>query len=92
MIVFASYYFIDSESSDETGKFSGFWVSGNMCFGTLVIVSNMKVLISSYQVSIVNIFLVAASTLLYIIFYTIISRGLVLSDDYGTFYMLMSAP
>jgi len=38
------------------------------------------------------IFLIAASVLLYILFYTTISNGIVLSPEFGTFYMLMSAP
>ena len=92
LIVFASFYILGSVSSDENGFYSGIWVCGNLTFGVLVIVSNMKVLISSYQVSVVIIFLVAASTLLYIIFYTLLSRGFPVSDTYGTFYMLMAAP
>lgn len=48
LIVFASYYVVGSSIVDEDGKPTGFWVSGNLCFGTLVIVANMKVLISSY--------------------------------------------
>lgn len=83
---------LGSDSCDEDGKFGGIWISGNLTFGTIVIVSNMKILISSYQVSIFNVFLVMASTLVYILFYTTISSGITVSNDFGTFYMLMSAP
>jgi len=83
---------LDRNSCDEDGMFGGLWVSGNLTFGTIVIVSNMKILISSFQVSIFNVFLVMASTLVYILFYTTISNGITISNDFGTFYMLMSAP
>ena len=92
LILFAAYYVLDRYASDEEGRFGGIWVSGEMVFGTIVIVSNMKILISSYQISFVMIFFIAASVLLYILFYTTISGGVVSSNEYGTFYMLMSAP
>ena len=72
--------------------YGGIFVSGGMVFGTIVIVSNMKILISSYKIEIVMIVLVALSTLTYIIFFIVISNGIVSSPQYGTFYMLMAAP
>lgn len=70
----------------------GLFVAGEFVFGTIVIVSNMKILISSYLISFYLLFFVLGSTLFYILCYTIISSSLVMSNEYGTFYMLMSAP
>ena len=58
----------------------------------MVIVSNMKIAISSYLISFWLLFLVIGSVLFYIFCYAVISAGFTMSDDYGTFYMLMSAP
>ena len=80
------------KSPAEDGFYGGIDVSGEMVFGTLVIVSNMKIFISSYRIEPIMIFLIVLSTLLYIIFYTVISNTFVTSPEFGTFYMLMSAP
>ena len=61
-------------------------------FGCLVIMSNIKVLISSYLFSFWQLFLCIGSTLFYIICYWVISGGITISDQFGSFYMLMSAP
>jgi len=68
------------------------WVPGELVFGTLVIVSNMKILISSYLISWWTIFFVFGSTIFYIICYAIISAAFLNSDQYGTLYMLLTAP
>lgn len=65
---------------------------GSLVYGALVIVSNMKIMISSYRINIGLVVLVLLSVLLYILSYVFISAGLVLSDEYGTFYMMMAAP
>ena len=67
-------------------------VPGELVFGTLVIVANIKLLVSSFLINWVMIVLILASVLLYIIFYIIISHCFEDSEDFGTFYMLMSAP
>lgn len=70
----------------------GLFVAGEFVFGTIVIVSNMKILISSYLVSFWLLFFVVGSTAFYILCYSIISSSFKASQEYGTFYMLMSAP
>ena len=48
-------------------------MSGEFIFGSLVIVSNMKIMISSYLINGYMLFFVIGSTLFYILCYVIIS-------------------
>ena len=52
----------------------------------------MKILISSYLISFWIIFFVLGSTLFYVLCYWLISAGMVNSQEYGSFYMVMSMP
>ena len=70
------------------GMNGGIYTTGNFVFGTLVIVSNMKILISSYLISGWLIFFVLGSTLFYILCYWLISISAPVSNDYGTLAML----
>ena len=67
-------------------------MGGEFIFGTLVIVSNMKIMISSYLVNGWSLFFVIGSTLFYILCYVIISFCLVNSAEFGTLTMMMQAP
>ena len=67
-------------------------VPGELVFGTLVIVANIKLLVSSFLINWVMIFLIFASVLLYLIFYLVISSSFTTSEDYGTLLMLLTAP
>ena len=96
LILFLAYYALESKSSsvssDEGGRFGGVWVPGELVFGTLVIVSNIKILISSFQITWWMLFFVIGSTAFYISNFTIISTVLVNSDQFGTFTMLAVQP
>lgn len=61
-------------------------------FGALVIVSNIKIMISSFLVSFYMLFFVIGSTVFYISNLWVISSNFVLSDSYGTLYMLTMQP
>ena len=87
-----AYYTLDHLSPDENGRFGGIFMGGEFIFGTLVIVSNMKIMISSYLVSGWMLFFVIGSTLFYILCFVIISFGLKASPEFGTLTMMMSAP
>lgn len=67
-------------------------MAGESVFGTLVIVANMKILISSFLINGWLIFFVLGSTLFYIFCYWMISYVFTSSAEYGTLYMLMEAP
>ena len=70
----------------------GLYVPGNFVFGTLVIVVNVKIAISSYLISFWMLFFVIGSVLIYATFYAVISMFLPISADYGTILMLLEAP
>ena len=58
-------------------------------FGTLVIVANMKILISSYLISGWLLFFVLGSTVFYMFCYWFLSVGMTQGNDYGTLDMLL---
>lgn len=65
-------------------------VAGEFVYGTLVIVVNVKILISSYLITCWEVLQVAGSVGFYIFCYSLISSQFLSSDEYGTFYMMMS--
>ena len=67
-------------------------MTGEFIFGSLVIVSNMKIMISSYLINGYMLFFVIGSTLFYILCYVIISFCLTDSQEFGTLTMMLQAP
>ena len=67
-------------------------MSGEFIFGTLVIVSNMKIMISSYLINGYMLFFVIGSTLFYILCYVLISFCSTSSQEFGTLTMMLQAP
>ena len=65
-------------------------MAGEFVFGALVIVANMKILISSYNIGFWLLFFVFGSTLFYIFVYWFMSKQLVASNEFGTFYQVFS--
>lgn len=92
LMLFLAYYALEGSSPSDTGFYGGIWVPGELVYGALVIVSNMKIVISSYRINFGLVVLVLLSVYLYILSYFLISFSITLSDEYGTFYMMMSAP
>ena len=88
--MFLSYFTLNGLT--HHGQNCGIWVAGEFVFGCIVIVSNMKVLISSYLISWFQLFLIIGSTLFYVMCYVIISDSITISNEFGSFYMLMSLP
>lgn len=66
-----AYYALDSHSPNYFGQFGGIWVPNNLIFTMLVLVSNMKILISSFRINIWIILLVLVSVFLYFMIYTL---------------------
>ena len=92
LILFLAYYTLDSMSPDENGYFGGIWMGGEFVFGAVVIVSNMKIFISSYLISGMNIFLCFGSTLTYVLSFWLISHFSTGSQEFGTLKMIVEAP
>ena len=87
-----AYFTLDNFSPNVEGNFGGIFMTGEFVFGTLVIVSNMKIMISSYLVSGYMLFFVIGSTLFYVICYVVISFSLTSSTEFGTLTMMLQAP
>ena len=51
-----SFYTFETISVDNHGHILGFWNYGMMCYGTLVIIANIKVLLFSYTVNVFSLF------------------------------------
>ena len=88
LIMFVSYYTLEYHSPNDDGKYGGFWIPSNLTFGMLVIVSNMKILVSSYRINWVILFLTFGSTAMYFVIYTLQSNTGPKSEQYGTLDML----
>ena len=67
-------------------------MGGEFVFGALVIVANMKILISSYNIGFMLLFFVIGSTLFYIFAYWFIATEFVANNEFGTFYQVFSNP
>ena len=67
-------------------------MGGEFIFGTIVIVSNMKILISSYLYNGWLFFFVLGSTIFYMLCYSLISYGFSGSQEFGTLQMILEAP
>jgi len=91
LILFLAYFALDHRSPNDEGKYTGIWVSSNLVFCMLVIVSNMKILISSYRISWPIIFLTVASTGVYFVIYTLQSLTTPITEQYGTLFMMADA-
>ena len=76
-------------SPDEGGMFGGIWMAGEFVFATIVIVANMKIMISSYLVSGWMLFFVIGSTLFYVLVYVLISFLSTNSQEFGTLQMML---
>ena len=76
LILYLSFVGLENESPGSEGHYSGIFVSGNLVFCMLVIVSNMKIRISAYLVNWVIIFFVWGSIGFYFLVYVLESTGL----------------
>ena len=90
LILFLAFFLTNFESPDQTGMYAGIWVSGEFVYMMIVIVANVKILVSSYLINIGILVSIIASILLYIFSYSMISGVFVLSKEYGTMYMMFS--
>jgi len=91
LIMFLVFYSLENISPNKDGLYSGVFVSGNLVFTMLVIVSNIKILISSYQVSGINLFFVFGSIGFYFLVFVLESKNMMSSEQFGTLYMMMTA-
>ena len=89
LIMCLAFYSLENDSPDSDGTQSGVWTSSNLIFAILVIVSNMKILISSYLINGIIIFFVFGSIAFYYLIYWFQSYGSVESNQYGTLPVMM---
>jgi hypothetical protein len=78
-----SFITLDS-GIEENGKIGGLTLDGNFIFGAIVIIVNVKVLISSFQYTFWSVMLVALSIVSFLSFYTAFSSIPAMST-YGEF-------
>lgn len=76
-ILFVAYYCLEYNSANSNGMFGGISIPSNLTFCMLVIVSNMKILISSYRINLWLVLLVVVSIALYFFVYIAQSRAAV---------------
>lgn len=88
LIVFLVFFSLDHLSSDARGDFGGIWMAGSLVFTTLVIVSNMKIMISSYLYNGWMLFFVIGSVLFYFLTFWLLSRFITSSDQYNNLHEL----
>mmetsp|Transcript_6511 Transcript_6511/g.7803 ORF Transcript_6511/g.7803 Transcript_6511/m.7803 type:complete len:253 (+) Transcript_6511:2820-3578(+) len=91
LILFLAYYALENESPLIDGRYGGVYVSGNLVFMMLVIVSNMKILISSFLITYLLLFFVLGSVGFYYFVYVLEAGSMTTSEQYGTLLMLMSS-
>ena len=90
LILYLAVFLSNHLSPDQTGQFAGIWVVGEFVFLSIVIVANMKILVSSYLINVGLIFTILISFLTYIFAYSMISGVFVVSNEYGTMYMMFA--
>jgi len=69
LIMFLAFYSLEYKSPNNMGMYEGVWVSGNLIFTMLVIVSNMKIIISSYRIGGLILFVVIGSVSFYFLIF-----------------------
>lgn len=67
IMTFFSYYILESSFVNEEGQTLSFFVSGAMVFGLVVVVSNIKVFLISYEHSIGTVFFNLGSQVFYMV-------------------------
>lgn len=92
LILVFSFYSIVQASQNYQGKFGGMANAGDFVFACVVIVANVKVLVSSYQIGLGIIFVVFFSIAMYVAAYAIISRYFVTDAQFGSLGNLSTFP
>ncbi len=90
LMVMIIFYTLTSQSPNYWGKIGGMQSAGSFIFTCIVIVVNMKLLISSYEITIYLLFLVLASIAVYIAAFWFLSYYSAVADDFGVFGHLMT--
>ena len=78
-----------SKSPNESGKSGSMQTAGNFTLTCVVIVSNMKLLVSAYEVTYMLVGTVFASFAIFFLFFWVLTIWDKAADDYGVFVELM---
>lgn len=89
-MVIVIFHTLTSTSPNFWGKIGGMASGGSFIFTCIVIVVNMKLMISSYEITHVLLFLVIASIAFYIFCFWFMSFYSAETDDFGIFTHLMT--
>lgn len=92
MILFIGLYTIDQSSPNLDGFYGGLWVDGGFIFTVLVIVANVKILISSYLITFWALLWVVASVAFYFVCFVMTSTIFPESNDYAAFQNMLTFP
>ena len=74
------------------GLEAGYATDGDFVFGCIVLVANIKLLVSSYEIGAAILITIFGSILLYLTAYGILSFGIKIFDHFGTMQELSTHP
>lgn len=92
LILVFSFYSIVKDSQNYEGRFGGLANAGDFVFACIVIVANVKVLVSTYQIGIGILFVVFLATGIYVATYAIISKYSVSEPQFASIGNLSTFP
>jgi len=87
MVIFET---MTENSPNIDGMYSDLFAAGSYVFSCIVIVVNMKILISSFEVTLILLLLVIASIAIYFVAFWFITYYNPAADDFDVFYELMT--
>lgn len=91
ILVFVPYLFLEYNFCFSDGLIGDFWASGTMVFALCVMLANFKIIIISNSYSILSIFMIILSCLLFLFSFLIFSE-FKSSELYKMAYNLLSIP
>ena len=92
LILLLTFFTIDYISPNIQGKFGGVWVDGAFIFCMLVLVANLKILISSYLITGWLLFFVLGSTIFYFLCFWVVSVYAPMENDYYSMQNMFTFP
>lgn len=89
-MVLIIFYTLTDDSPNLEGKYTNMQAAGSFVFTSIVIVVNMKILISSFEITLILLFLVIASIASYFAAFWFLTYYSAEADDFGVFYELIT--
>ena len=92
LLLVLTLFTIDLFSPNTHGMFGGMWVDGQFIFTMLVLLANVKILISSFLISGWALFFVLGSVIFFFINFWAISALFPENDDFGALQNMVTFP